>query len=191
MPSESNSERLTRKRLVDPKLNAAGWSIVRFSPGKPLGDYATCAIEEFETANGPADYALCVDGQILGIVEAKKLSLGPQSVLTQAERYSNGATDSPFNHRGFRVPFLYSTNGEVIWHHDIRHELSRSHIVTQFHTPEAIIEKLQRHFETSCQTLAQAPNDHPRPHQFQHESKVHCSYSREPRQLSREYPLAR
>jgi len=34
------------------------------------------AIEEFETANGPADYALCVDGRILGIVEAKKLTLG-------------------------------------------------------------------------------------------------------------------
>jgi type I site-specific restriction endonuclease len=28
IPSESNSERLTRKRLIDPKLNAAGWKIV-------------------------------------------------------------------------------------------------------------------------------------------------------------------
>ena len=43
-------------------------------------------IEEFETANGPADYALCVDGRILGVVEAKKLTLSPMGVLTQAER---------------------------------------------------------------------------------------------------------
>jgi type I restriction enzyme R subunit len=35
----------------------------------------------------PADYALCVDGHVVGIVEAKKLNLGPQDVLMQAERY--------------------------------------------------------------------------------------------------------
>ena len=28
-PSESNSEWLTRKRLIDPKVKAAGWSICR------------------------------------------------------------------------------------------------------------------------------------------------------------------
>ena len=93
-PSETNSEWLTRKRLIDPKLKAAGWRIVPFGPATPLTSYDRCAIEEFETEHGPADYALCVDGQILGIVEAKKLTLGPQSVLTQAERYSKGATST-------------------------------------------------------------------------------------------------
>lgn len=126
IPSESNSERLTRKRLIDPKLKAAGWKIVPFSPQKTVFNDGPCAIEEFETTNGPADYALCVDGQIVGIVEAKKLTLGPQGVLMQAERYCKGLKDSPFNYRGFRVPFLYSTYGGVIWHHDIRHGASRS-----------------------------------------------------------------
>ena len=170
--SEQNSEWLTRKRLIDPKLIAAGWKIVPFSSGMSLSSYQNCAITEFETANGPADYALCVDGTVLGIVEAKKLTLGPQSVLTQAERYSKGVTDSSLNYRGYRVPFLYSTNGEVIWHHDIRHELSRSHIVTQFHTPEALIEHLHKDFDACCQTLSQTPNDHPRPHQFQRDANA-------------------
>ena len=79
-PSEQNSEWLTRKRLIDPKLKAAGWKIVHFSSQRPLVNDLPCAIEEFETANGPADYALCVDGHIVGIVEAKKLTLGPQGV---------------------------------------------------------------------------------------------------------------
>jgi type I restriction enzyme R subunit len=157
-PSESNSEWLTRKRLINPKLKAAGWKIVPFSPGKPLSAQNGCAIEEFETANGPADYALCVDGKILGIVEAKKLTLGPQGVLTQAERYCKGVADSPFNYRGYRVPYLYSTNGEVIWHHDIRDTLSRSHIIAQFHTPNALAEQLAKDFDASCQTLLQTPN---------------------------------
>jgi type I restriction enzyme R subunit len=170
--SESNSEWLTRKRIIDPKLKAAGWDIVPYSPGMSHASNSPCAFTEFETANGPADYALCVDGVILGIVEAKKLTLGPQSVLTQAERYCKGITDSPFNYRGYRVPFLYSTNGEVIWHHDIRHELSRSHIVTQFHTPEALIERLQRDSDASCQTLLQTPNDHPRLRPYQRDANA-------------------
>lgn len=35
-----------------------------------LSEYDCCAIEEYPTDTGPADYALCIDGQILGIVEA-------------------------------------------------------------------------------------------------------------------------
>jgi type I restriction enzyme, R subunit len=149
-PSENNSEWLTRKRLIDPKLKAAGWRVVPFRPDTPLTSYDRCAVEEFETEHGPADYALCVGGQILGIVEAKKLTLGPQRVLTQAERYSKGATSSPLNFRGYRVPFLYSTNGEVIWYHDIRNTLTRSHIIAQFHTPDALTEQLAKDFDASC-----------------------------------------
>lgn len=171
-PSESNSEWLTRKRLVDPKLKAAGWKIVPFAPGTPLSSHERCAIEEFPTDNGPADYALCVDGQILGIVEAKKLTLGPQSVLTQAERYSKGATACALNFRGYRVPFLYSTNGEVVWNHDIRNALSRSNQIAAFHTPDALVERLARDFEGSCQTLLATPNDHPRLRDYQREANA-------------------
>jgi type I restriction enzyme R subunit len=172
LPSASNSEWLTRKRLVDPKLEAAGWKIVPFVPDAPLSSYERCAIAEYPTDNGPADYALCVGGQILGIIEAKKLTLGPQSVLTQAERYSKGATNCALNFRGYRVPFLYSTNGEVIWHHDIRNELSRSHPVAGFHTPDALIERLERDFEGSCQTLLKMPNDHPRLRPYQRDANA-------------------
>src|SRR6266852_1249690 len=85
------SEYLTRKELIDQRLTDAGWRIVpeaKFDPSKPLRTYDRCAIEEYATENGPADYALCADGKILGIVEAKKLTLGPQNVLSQAERYA-------------------------------------------------------------------------------------------------------
>ena len=45
----------------------------------------------------------------------QKVTVGPQNVLTQAERYSRGARDTEFDFDGFRVPFVYSTNGEVFW----------------------------------------------------------------------------
>lgn len=168
--SPSESEWLTRKTLIDPKLRAAGWRIVAFDDGKPLSSYDRCAIEEYQTDNGPADYALCVGGRILGIVEAKKLTLGPQNVLTQAERYSRGTSANPLSFHGYRVPFLYSTNGEVIWHHDIRDHLDRSHTLAAFHTPEALEEKLSRDFNAACEVLLQTNNDHPRLRPYQREA---------------------
>src|SRR2546427_11136626 len=131
----SNSEWLTRKKLIDTMLKAAGWKVVPFIEGKPLSAQHCCAIEEYPTASGPADYALCTDGQIIGIVEAKKLTLGPQNVLSQAERYSKGLKQPGLRFGEFGVPFLYSTNGEVIWHHDIRNVLNSCGQITRFPTP--------------------------------------------------------
>jgi type I restriction enzyme, R subunit len=183
--SPTESEWLTRKTLIDPKLEAAGWRIVPFEAGKPLSSYDRCAIEEYPTDNGPADYALCVGGRILGFVEAKKLTLGPQNVLTQAERYSRGASTNVLNFRDYHVPFLYSTNGEVIWHHDIRHALDRSRTIAAFHTPEALEEKLSRDFNGACEVLLQTPNDHPRlrPYQREANSAIEKALSERKRQM--------
>ena len=98
------SEWRTRKQRIDPKLDAAGWR---------LGGSSAHRSEEEETANGPADYALWLDTNIVGVVEAKKLTVGPQNVLTQAERYARGIAAGPYNFGGLRCPFLYATNGEV------------------------------------------------------------------------------
>src|SRR5262249_39060555 len=76
------------------------------------------------------------------IVEAKKLTLGPQNALTQAERYAKGVAGSPFDFGGYRVPFLYSTNGEAVWFQDARHRLNQSRRVAHFHTPAALQELL-------------------------------------------------
>jgi len=140
-------------------LIAAGWYVVSYDENKELKDYNNCAIEEYPTDFGPADYVLCVAGRILGIVEAKKVTLGPQSVLTQAERYSRGLSGSLFNYSGFHVPFLYSTNGNEIWHHDIRHPLSRSRKISGFHTPEALIERLNYDIEELNNNFFDVPDN--------------------------------
>lgn len=152
------NEAQTRKQLIDPMLVAAGWDVVSYDGAKELKDYNNCAIEEYPTKFGPADYALCIDGQILGIVEAKKPTLASQNVLTQAERYSRGLSGNPFNFSGFHVPFLYSTNGKEIWYHDIRHALSRSRKISDFHTPEALVEQLNYDFEELANGFFDVPN---------------------------------
>lgn len=165
----NDSEYLTRKSRIDPKLRAAGWDVVPYRVESPLSAYDRCAIEEYPTANGPADYALCIDGVILGIIEAKRASLAPQGVLVQAERYARGVSDSPYNFDGLLVPFLYATNGEVIWYRDLRHPLNRSREIAAFHSPDALLERLQADSDRAYARFFSVP-DNPRMRPYQREA---------------------
>jgi type I restriction enzyme R subunit len=159
------AEKTTRKQRVDPRLRAAGWDVV------PAASFLSAsgehlAVEEFETANGPADYALFDGGRCLGVAEAKKLTLGPQGVLVQAERYSKAVNQTPKYQGKFGAPFLYATNGEVLWFHDVRHLLNRSRQVSGFHTPVALNEMLTRDFDAELTRLGAIPmNERIRPYQ--------------------------
>jgi type I restriction enzyme R subunit len=155
------------RQTIDQRLQSAGWRVLPYDPAVNLSQQTKCALTEYPTANGPADYALVVEGRILGIVEAKKVSLSPQGVLTQAERYSKGVTDSPFNFDGLRVPFLYSTNGEIIWFQDARRQLNVARKVSGFHTPAALQEALARDFDEVCAWFGQNPTQHSRLRPYQ------------------------
>jgi type I restriction enzyme, R subunit len=171
------SEWKTRKLLIDPLIKAAGWKIVAFDSIKSLSDCNRYAVTEYPTENGPADYALCVNGVIFGIVEAKKLTLGPQNVLTQAERYAKGLNTSPLNFQGYRVPFLYSTNGEIIWHDDVRFPEHRSRPISGFHTPEALLERMHQTFDDNCAQLMVTPNNSPRLRPYQRDANTSIEHA--------------
>jgi len=132
----------TRQERINKKLSSAtpAWKIIKYKDGLNTSQLDCHAVTEYMTANGPADYALFVKGRLLGIIEAKKVSIGPQNVLEQAKRYSRGAFDGPGNWNGYRVPFLYSTNGEVIWFIDVRNEKNISQQISTFHTAPALEE---------------------------------------------------
>ncbi len=130
----------TRKQRIDARLRAMQppWSIVRHHEGLDLTSLRCHAVEEFPTANGPADYALFVDGKLLGILEAKKVSVGPQNVLEQAKRYAHGTDSGCGDWNGCKVPFLFASNGEVIWFIDMRDEKPASRQIRNFHTATAL-----------------------------------------------------
>ncbi|MBI3830391.1 MAG: DEAD/DEAH box helicase family protein [Planctomycetes bacterium] len=167
--SISPNEWQTRKKKIDPMLAAAGWKVVPFVEGRPLSAYTHHAIEEYQTDHGPADYALVSKGQLLGIVEAKKQSVGPQEVLTQAKRYATGVKESQADYGGIHAPYLYSTNGELIYFRDVRHDLNLSRKVAAFHTPAALEELLGRDVEAALGWFKANPNNHAglRPYQVE------------------------
>ena len=177
----------TRKARIDPKLDAIGWGLRKGAT--PLREpYRT---EEHETANGPADYALWLDGRIVALVEAKKLTVGPQNVLTQAERYARGLGASPFDFAGLKVPFLYSTNGEVLWFHDVRNPMSRSRQVAAFHTPDALREMLDRDLDAALDRLIEAPNDSGQLYPLLPPSNLTCRTCRRSPRSGTGFPLTR
>src|SRR2546427_4073989 len=142
-PSSRLDEWSTRKKFIDKALQEAAW--------KPIIDFAdfvkgirheTFAVREYETSEGPADYVLFHKGKAVAAVEAKKLTLGPQNVLSQAQRYARGFRDGKFEFGEFHLPFIYSTNGEAIWFQDLREQASRSRQIAKFHTAQALDELL-------------------------------------------------
>ena len=149
----------TQRDRINKRLKALkpAWEIVKHSEKLNLSKLDRHAVEEFPTANGPADYALFVKGKLLGIIEAKKVAVGPQNVLEQAKRYAKGAFVGTGNWNGFRVPFLYASNGEIIWHIDVRYSQNISRQISTFHTPRALEEFFQDDVGSGYQTLKSSP----------------------------------
>lgn len=162
----------TRRDRINKKLTALKptWTIIRHHPNLDTSILNCHAVEEFPTANGPADYALFVKGELLGIIEAKKVGVGPHNVLEQAKRYSKGAFNPVGNWAGYRVPFLYATNGEVIWFLDVRNEKNISHQVSNFHSSDALNEFFQIDKADGCEWLNNNPVEIERLRYFQKEA---------------------
>ena len=152
-------EWLTRKQRIDTKLRALSpqWKIVPYREGMDVSVMDRHAVTEFPTANGPSDYALFVKGKLLGIIEAKKITVNPQNVLEQAKRYASGATDGPGNWNGYKVPFLYATNGEIIWFLDVRGDKATSRPISHFHTAPALEERFDRALKPAHGWLLDTP----------------------------------
>ena len=79
----TENEWLTRKQRIDRKLRSLNpkWEIIPFREDLDFSTLTHHAVEEFPTENGFADYALFVKGKMLGILEAKKVTVDPQNVL--------------------------------------------------------------------------------------------------------------
>jgi type I restriction enzyme, R subunit len=156
---------------IDPRLDASGWRLRRTGVEGAAPLTAPFRQEEVETDSGPADYILYANPTTpVAVVEAKKLTRGPQSVLMQADRYTGDMLDSPWDLEGKRIPFQYSSNGELIYFRDVRDPLSRSRHVARFHTPDALADMLSRDASSRFAWLTHNPPSHSRLRDYQLEA---------------------
>jgi type I restriction enzyme, R subunit len=157
----------TRRDRIDTRLRALGWAIAPFKPTVDVSTLDRTVLTEYETAHGPADYAFVMGGRVVGILEAKRLNVDPENVLSQAERYARGLPRTGFEQDGIRVPLLWSTNGKEIFFRDCRHPLNISRSVADYLTPDGIAERLKTDEQAALAALTLLPNNHPRLRPYQ------------------------
>jgi type I restriction enzyme, R subunit len=131
--TNQNPEQIARDR-IDDLLTQAGW-IIQSKNKIDLGASLGVAIQEYQTATGPADYVLFVDRQPVGIVEAKKEEEGYR--LTVVEEQSTEYADSKLKYINSEpLPFVYESTGVLTRFTDRRDPRYRSRPVFSFHRPE-------------------------------------------------------
>jgi len=102
------NEAQTRRQLIDPALEKAGWYLRDHSRVKqemPVAGYDT------EPWDGVTDYCLCREnGEVLAVVEAKRTVKDPQLAEAQGIYYAREIA----KHQSF-TPFVFLSNGSEIY----------------------------------------------------------------------------
>ena len=166
--------------VIDFQLRAAGWqadtTVLRYSHGARPERGVNKAIAEWQTETGPADYALFVGMDFIGVVEAKKMGKDVISDITQGKRYSKGAKlDAQARFIGgpwgdYRVPFLFSTNARPYldqlkeksgtWFLDTRSPTNHPRPLQGWYSPEELFGLLQQDIPSAQRKLAKEPMDY-------------------------------
>lgn len=168
----TESEWVTRKTRIDARLKALNpkWNIILYKEGMETSRLSHHAVEEYPTANGPADYAMFVNGRLLCILEAKKVGVDPRNVLEQAKRYSSGCKKTIGSWGNYKVPFLYASNGTQIWFADVREENYYARELLDFHTGAALVEMFAKDYPSCKDWLKNTPNETDRLRPYQKEA---------------------
>jgi type I restriction enzyme R subunit len=136
-----NPEQIARDK-IDSQLRAAGWVV----QGKNAIDFTAGegqAVREYQTDTGPADYVLFIDKKPVGVIEAKKETLG-QNITTVEEQTVNYAASKLkwIQNSGQALPFLYEATGVLTRFTDQRDPKPRSREIFSFQQPATLREFL-------------------------------------------------
>src|SRR6266567_3829154 len=138
-PSGSkNAPEAKAREKIDALLEQAGWLVQdREEMNLTAGD--AIAVREFklEKGHGYVDYLLFVDGNAVGVVEAKPAGYSFTSVEFQAKKYLEGLPDSLTAPRT-PLPFAYISTGEETIFINMLDPQPRSRPVFSFHRPETL-----------------------------------------------------
>lgn len=142
MSSPNQNPEQKARDQIDAQLRASGWSVQDkglFNPNAGEGQ----AVREYTTDSGPADYVLFVDRNAVGVIEAKKETLGHN--ITTAEDQTKDYSEAKLKwvqNTGVPLPFLYEATGVLTRFTDQRDPKPRSREVFSFHRPETLREYL-------------------------------------------------
>ena len=129
------------RQEIDKMLTDSGW-VIQDHNDRNLSAGLGIAVREYPLGKENADYALFIDSQPVGVVEAKRYGHTLSGVAEQSERYLNGLYKK-FTNAPMRPPFSYETTGIETKFADRRDPNHRSRYVFSFHRPELLQEWLR------------------------------------------------
>ncbi|MFT5131289.1 MAG: type I restriction enzyme R subunit [Rhodothermales bacterium] len=138
MPNQ-DPEQIARDE-IDQQLRAAGW-VVQHKDAINLHDGEGQAIREYVTNAGRADYVLFVDQKPVGVIEAKRDTLGQNLTLAEGQTEGYAAAKLKWVHQTEPLPFLYQATGVITRFTDQRDPKPRSREVFSFHQPATLRER--------------------------------------------------
>ena len=145
------------RQIIDAKLEQSGWIIQNFRDLN-ISAGAGVAVREFPTSTGPVDYALFVDGKPVGVIEAKKSTLGENitAVEEQSSRYAHSSLK--YIKVDYKIRFAYEATDKVIRFTDYNDIKYRSRTIFSFHRPETL-----RKFDNADNTIRNNMKQFPEP----------------------------
>lgn len=164
--------------LIDAQLRDAGWEAdtaeLTYEKGARPAPHKYRAIAEWPVQGGRADYALFIGMTVVGVIEAKRETINVAGAIEQAKRYSRGLLHADFPNgspwRGFRVPFLFSTNGRPylrqlatrsgIHFLDVRRSENHSQALEGWYTPAGLEGLLDQDIASADEQLARKTAEH-------------------------------
>jgi type I restriction enzyme R subunit len=165
--------------IIDEKLRQVGWEAdsqtLRFGHGVRPEKGRNLAIAEWALKTGFADYALFCGLELVGIVEAKRISKNVEADIAQAKKYAmqvvrhgDEIIHGPWGN--YQVPFLFSTNGRPyleqlkhmsgIWFLDSRKPTNHPRPLQAWYSPQGLKSLLQQDLEQSTQALQEETLDY-------------------------------
>lgn len=121
---------------IDALLQSAGWEIQDFS-NIGVTSSTGVAVREFPVETGDADYLLFVDGQAVGVIEAKPVGTTLSGVEAQSQMYIEGFPEG-YEYVADPLPFAYESTGTQTFFRDTREADPKPRRVFAFHQPETL-----------------------------------------------------
>ena len=123
---------------IDAMLVAAGW-MVQDMAELDLVHHRGVAVREMPLGAGRADYALHVDRQLVGVVEAKREGTTLSAVSVQSSGYTDLTAEQRLRAWRTPLPLRYESNGAETWFaNGLDPAPQRSRAVFSFHRPETV-----------------------------------------------------
>ncbi|MFQ5640572.1 MAG: type I restriction-modification enzyme R subunit C-terminal domain-containing protein [bacterium] len=145
---------------IDKMLTTAGWRVqdkkaINFSAGLGI------AVTEYPTDAGDADYAIFIERQPVGVIEAKKEEEGHRLTVVEDQSGNYAKSKLKWVTDNKPLPFVYESTGILTRFTDNRDPKPRSRPVFAFHRPETLKEWLKqgRSLRTRLHDLPKLPTD--------------------------------